>query len=109
VHERTQVPHQAQVAVGVVVAAIVAAGDIRSSIGFSSFGVLVYYGVTNLAALRLAPGERRWPAALAVAGVAGCVVLALSLPGATVLAGSAVLAAGMLLYALVFASPASSA
>jgi len=109
VHPRHRVPHRAQLAVAAAVAVVVVSGDIRSSIGFSSFGVLVYYGVTNASALRLRPGERRWPRGLAVAGVLGCALLAFSLPAGTILAGAGVLAAGMVLYAVAFASSPSAA
>jgi len=98
VHPRTQVPHRAELAVGLIVAVLVALGDLRSAIGFSAFTVLLYYAVTNAAALRLAPAERRWPRGLAVAGLLGCVLLAFSLPPASVLGGGLVLLIGAALY-----------
>jgi APA family basic amino acid/polyamine antiporter len=102
VHPRHRVPHRAELAVAVVVLALVAVGDIRDAIGFSSFTVLAYYAVTNAAAwtLRAEPGGARWfPQALAAAGLAGCLLLAVTLPVASVLAGAAVLAAGAAWYA----------
>jgi APA family basic amino acid/polyamine antiporter len=106
VHDRHRVPHRAQFAAGAAVAVLVAAGDLRSSIGFSSFGVLVYYGVANASALRLRPAERRWPRGLALAGLAGCAALAVSLPVGSVVSGVAVIAAGMAAYGVVRASSA---
>lgn len=50
VHPRHRVPHHAEVAVAAVVCALVAAADLRGVIGFSSFGVLVYYAVANASA-----------------------------------------------------------
>ena len=93
VHPRHRVPSRAVVAVGAVVAVTVAVADLRDAIGFSSFAVLVYYGVANAAALTLDPPDGRSRAVAAV-GIAGCAALALSLPGASVLAGVAVLAVG---------------
>ena len=57
--------------------------------------MLVYYAIANAAALTLpaAPAAK----ALPVVGLAGCVLLALNLPGAAVVAGAAVLAAGVLI------------
>lgn len=98
VHPRYRVPHRAELAVGGIVAVLVALGDLRAAIGFSAFTVLLYYAVTNAAALRLEPGERSWPRPLAVAGLLGCVVLAFSLPPASVLAGLLVLAVGAAVY-----------
>ena len=51
VEPRHQVPHHALLAVGAAVIVLVLVADLRSAIGFSSFGVLVYYAVANLSAL----------------------------------------------------------
>jgi APA family basic amino acid/polyamine antiporter len=93
---RRGVPHRAELAVGVVVLALVWAVDLRGAIGFSSLAVLVYYLLANLSARRLRPDRGRPPGWLTAAGAAGCAVLALTLPPASVLAGLAVLALGAL-------------
>ena len=94
VHPRYRVPHRAELAVAALVAAAVLAVDLRGAIGFSSVLVLVYYTVANAAAWTLAPAGRRRLRWLAGAGVAGCLVLAASLPVTSVLAGAVVLGAG---------------
>lgn len=90
------VPRRAEIAVGAVVAVLAATVDLRGAIGFSSFGVLVYYAIANCSAFTL--GRRMVP----VVGLVGCLVLAFALPWASVLAGAAVLAVGALLYYLRF-------
>jgi APA family basic amino acid/polyamine antiporter len=95
VHPRHRVPYRAELAVAGLVAVAVLAVDLRGAIGFSSVLVLVYYTVANAAAWTLGPSERRRPRWLAGAGMAGCLVLAASLPAASVVAGAAVLAAGV--------------
>lgn len=95
VEPRHRVPARAQLLLGLVVVVVVLATDLRGAIGFSSFGVLVYYAVTNLAALRQPREQRRWPRAMQVLGLVGCVTLALSLPPGAVLSGLAVLAVGV--------------
>jgi len=102
VHERHRIPDRAELAVAAVVIAIVVAADIRHAIGFSSFGVLLYYAVANASAFTLTGDERRWPRWLTVAGVIGCLVLAFSLPWESVAVGAAVVSAGTLVY---FARP----
>lgn len=94
VHPRFRVPHVAEVAVAVVVVALVATVDLRGAIGFSSFGVLLYYLVANLAAISQPRSERRVPRALSAAGAAGCLVLVVTLPPVSIGAGVAVLALG---------------
>ncbi|PUA83061.1 amino acid permease [Nocardioides currus] len=96
VSDRHRVPDHAQLAVGVAVVVLVLSVDLRGAIGFSSFGVLTYYFVANAAAWRQPAGERRWPQALQLLGMSGCLVLVGTLPGPSVLAGLAVLAVGLL-------------
>ena len=82
-----------QFAVGV--SALVLTADLRGVIGFSSFGVLVYYAIANAAAATQ-PGElRRWPRALNVLGVTGCLVLVATLPWPAVAAGLTMFAIGL--------------
>ena len=97
VHPIFRVPHRAELAVGAVVCILVAVSDLRGAIGFSSFSVLLYYAVANASAWTLPSDQRRWPRFLAVAGVAGCLVLAGTLPRTSVIVGLAVLALGVVL------------
>jgi APA family basic amino acid/polyamine antiporter len=94
---RRGVPHRAELAVAVVVLALVWTVDLRGAIGFSSLAVLVYYLLANLSARRLGAGQRRPPGWLTAAGAAGCTLLALTLPAASVLAGLGVLAVGVVI------------
>jgi APA family basic amino acid/polyamine antiporter len=94
VGKRTRVPHRAEAAVGVAVAALVLAVDLRGAIGFSSFGVLVYYAIANASALTLRRDEGAPWRPIPVLGVAGCLLLAATLPTSSVLAGLAVFAVG---------------
>jgi APA family basic amino acid/polyamine antiporter len=90
------VPRHAQLVVGAVVVLLVATLDLRGIIGFSSFGVLLYYAIANTAAYTQDREHRRWPRWLQVAGVAGCLVLAATLPWQSVVVGVVVLGAGLL-------------
>ncbi len=95
VHPRYRVPHRAEVALAVVVCALVLTVDLRGAIGFSSFGVLLYYLVANLAAWTQPREHRRFPRAWQVVGAVGCTVLVVTLPATAVLVGAAVLVVGV--------------
>jgi APA family basic amino acid/polyamine antiporter len=95
VHPRFGIPHRAELAIGAVVVIVVCIVDVRGAIGFSSFGVLVYYAIANVAAGTLDADRGRPPRWLSTAGLAGCVILAFSLPTSSVLAGSIVGAVGV--------------
>jgi APA family basic amino acid/polyamine antiporter len=87
------------------VVTVVALADLRSALGLSGVAVLTYYAITNAAALTLPTERRRWPRALAVLGLAGCVLLAFALPADAVLTGSAVLLAGVVVRRITTAGP----
>ena len=100
VHPRYQVPYRAELAVAFLVIVLVATLDVRGAIGFSSFGVLTYYAITNASALRLTTAERRPPRVVAILGLVGCLVLAFTLPVASVVGGAIVAVVGAVLWAL---------
>ncbi|WP_396445498.1 APC family permease [Actinomadura sp.] len=96
VHPRHRVPHRAEIAVAAAVGVLAATVDLRGVIGFSSFGVLVYYAIANASAFTQPARDRRWPRALNLLGAAGCLVLVATLPWQSVLAGAGVFAVGLI-------------
>ncbi|MFF5625904.1 APC family permease [Microbacterium sp. NPDC012755] len=95
VDERWHVPRRAEIVVGAVVIVIVLVADLRGAIGFSSFGVLLYYLIANAAAFRQHGAARRYPRWLQVAGALGCLVLVNSLPVVASLIGTGVVLVGV--------------
>jgi len=96
VHPRYQVPHHAEIALAVVVGILVLTTDLRGVIGFSSFGVLLYYAIANASAFTQPADQRRWPRAVNVIGLVGCVVLAVTLPWTSAVVAAAVLGLALL-------------
>ena len=109
VHPRFQVPHRAELLVGAVVVVLAATADVRGAIGFSSFGVLVYYAVANASAWTLRPDENRPHRTVPAVGLAGCLLLAFTLPADSVAWGTMVLAVGIAAYGIRRASSARRA
>ena len=95
VHPRNRVPHHAEIALAVVVSALVLTVDLRGAIGFSSFGVLTYYAIANASALTQTGADRRWPRWLNALGLIGCVVLVATLPVQSVITGIVVFVVGI--------------
>jgi basic amino acid/polyamine antiporter, APA family len=95
VHPRFRVPHRAELVLAFAICLLVLTVDLRGAIGFSSFGVLLYYVVANLAAFTQSADRRRWPRWLQVGGALGCLVLVAALPWTSVAAGAAVFAVGV--------------
>jgi APA family basic amino acid/polyamine antiporter len=95
VHPRYRVPHRAELVLGAIVIVVVLLADLRGAIAFSSFGVLLYYFIANLAALRQEDAVRRFPRWLQVLGMAGCLLLVATLPPLGIVVGAVVLAVGL--------------
>jgi len=96
VHPRG-VPHRVDLLVFLAALILVVAVPVEGAIGFSSFGVLLYYSVTNASAWRQGPPWRRYPRFVQGIGFVGCLVLACTLPLTSVLPGAAVAAVGLIL------------
>lgn len=98
--EARTTPTAAVIGVGIVVTALAIIGDVKVTWSFSAFTVLVYYAITNLAALRLPKRNRLYPAFFAWAGLLSCLFLAFWVEPHVWLIGLAVLAVGLVWHRL---------
>ena len=89
-------PRVAVVVAGAVIAALTLIDDLQVAWSFSAFSVLLYYAITNAAALRLDESQRRFPRWTAWAGLGSCTFLALWVDGTVVVVSLGAIAAGML-------------
>lgn len=89
-------PRAAVVAVGLVVAALALVGDVTLTWSFSALTVLIYYAVTNLAALRLPPDQLRVPRLVPAAGLVACLGLSVWIDPRVLAAGAGVIGVGLL-------------
>lgn len=98
---RNGVPAAAVILVGLAISGLAAIGSIEIAWSFSAFTVLVYYAVTNLAALRMPPEKRLFSRAFPIIGLAGCVFLAVWVPPLIWATGLGLIVGGLLLRAIV--------
>src|SRR5690606_20937043 len=90
------VPRAAVMVVGAVAAVVAATGALDAVAAAAALTILVYYGITHVAALRPGAAERCLPARVPAFGALACATLALSLDLRTIVIGLAVLMAGVL-------------
>lgn len=95
VHPRHAVPGRAVLVVGTIAAVVAATGTLRVVASAASFTILIYYGIANVSAHRMPRDAKLYPDAVPLVGFASCAVLAVSLAPSVILAGVAVLAAGL--------------
>ena len=92
-------PSVAIVVMSAIVAGLALLGDIKLAWSFSALTVLVYYAITNLAALRLPREQQLFNPIIAWCGLAGCLGLTVFIDVRTWLIGGAVMAVGLTWFA----------
>jgi basic amino acid/polyamine antiporter, APA family len=94
VHPKYSVPGRAVIAVGVIAGIVAAAGSLRTIASSAAFTILIYYGIANIAALRMRREAKLFPDIVPATGLIACAVLAISLPPSIIASGAALLIAG---------------
>jgi basic amino acid/polyamine antiporter, APA family len=97
VHPVYDVPHRAVLVIGLIAAVVAATGTLRSIATAASFTILIYYGIANVAALRMPASTKLYSNAVPATGLILCTMLAMSLAPRTILIGAAILIAGFAL------------
>lgn len=94
-HPTTKVPHRIEITIGIILTVILLVADLRGAIGFSSFGVLLYYFIANLSAYTQDGSDRRYARGWQILGALLCLTLVATLPWQSVVGGVVVLAVGL--------------
>ncbi len=101
VSSRNQVPVYGVFLSTLIILLTVWLGELTFITQTASFSILIYYGITNLAALKLKNKERFLPRWISWAGLILCISMAFSLPLKSILTGAIVLIFGHLLRLIV--------
>ncbi len=88
-------PTAAVIMMGVVIGGLALIGDVRTTWSFSAFTVLVYYAITDFAALFIPDKGRLFPRWVAVVGVISCLSLAFFVEPRVWLTGLGLIGAGL--------------
>lgn len=89
-------PPAAVIVVGTAIGALALLGDVKLTWSFSAFTVLIYYALTNLAALKLPRERRLYPRWVAGLGLVVCLFLAFWVERETWLIGLGLIFIGLL-------------
>lgn len=88
-------PRRAVIVTGILVGGLALLGNVETTWSFSAFTVLLYYALTNLAALRLPPGAQRVPRLVPFLGLLSCLGLTVWIEPMFWLAGGGITAVGL--------------
>jgi APA family basic amino acid/polyamine antiporter len=100
VEARHSSPRRAVIVTGIGIAGLTLLGSVKTTWSFSAFTVLIYYALTNLAALRLPPEHRRYPRWISAVGLASCLGLAFWVDARIWLVGLGIIAIGLVWHLL---------
>jgi APA family basic amino acid/polyamine antiporter len=95
VDDKRSSPTAAVLLVGAIIAGLAAIGSVKTTWSFSAFTVLIYYALTNLAALRLPPEARLYTRSVPAAGLFCCLGLAFWVEPQIWASGLVLIAAGL--------------
>lgn len=80
VSDRKRSPSAAVIGVGAAITGLVLTGSVETTWAFSAFTVLIYYSITNLAALYLPKQDRLYHPVFAISGLIACLFLVFWVP-----------------------------
>lgn len=96
VHPRHAVPDYGIFVTGAFMVAVAVFGTIETIVAAASFTILIYYAITNLAAIYMKKEDRLFPLWVPILGLISCLALAATLQPRIILSGFALLAAGFI-------------
>ena len=97
IHERYRVPHIGILITGAIILILTVVGTFEFILRSATFTILLYYSITNIAALRQPKKDRMYNRIVPVLGLIGCLVMSVSLPFNVIVSGIGLLIASFVL------------
>jgi basic amino acid/polyamine antiporter, APA family len=94
VHKQYSVPHVGIILTGSIILILTLFGSFDFILRAASFTILLYYSITNIAALRQPVHQQLYGKVVPVLGLIGCVLMAFSLPIMVIFSGFGLLLVG---------------
>jgi APA family basic amino acid/polyamine antiporter len=94
IHQTYRVPHLGIVITGIIVLLLTIIGTFEFIVRAASFTILLYYSITNIAALKQPRKEQIYGRVIPVLGLCGCLLMSVSLPSNVIFSGIGLLIAG---------------
>lgn len=101
IHNKTHVPHIGIIITGIFILLITLLGSFEFVVRAATFTILLYYSITNMAALKQPSGEQLYGKYIPVLGLLGCLAMSVSLPITVIVSGLVLLLVGFVVRFLV--------
>ena len=97
IHLKYQIPHFGIFITGILISILTIFGNFEFILGSAAFTILLYYSITNIAAIKQPQDEQRLGKAVPILGLTGCLIMALSLDFLVIGSGLGLLMFGFIL------------
>ncbi|HLV92374.1 MAG TPA: APC family permease [Aequorivita sp.] len=97
IHSRYRVPHVGILFTGVIILLLVFFGTFEFIVRSATFTILLYYSITNIAAIKQPKEDRRYGKLIPALGLIGCLAMSISLPFNVIVSGLGLLLIGFVL------------
>ena len=97
IHKRYRVPHIGILITGLIILLLTLIGSVEFIVRAATFTILLYYSITNIAAIKQPKMERMYGRLVPFLGLIGCLAMSVSLPLNVMLSGIAVLIVGFMI------------
>ena len=97
IHKNYRIPHSAIILSGFIIILLTIAGNFEFIIRAASFTILMYYSITNIAALVQPREEQIYGRIVPALGLAGCLSMSAFLPLSVIFTGISLLSVGFLI------------
>src|SRR5690554_1974781 len=97
IHEKYHVPHIGILFTGLIILALTLFGSFEFIVRAATFTILLYYSITNIAALKQPKLDRMYGRMIPLLGLLGCIAMSVSLPLNVMLSGVGLLLTGFVI------------
>ena len=97
IHSRFRVPHVGIIFTGFIILILTLVGSFEFIVRAATFTILLYYSITNIAAIRQPEEDRMYSKIIPILGLIGCLAMAISLPLNVIISGCGLLIVGFVL------------
>lgn len=94
IHSRYRVPHIGILLTGIIILILTLFGTFEYIVRAATFTILLYYSITNIAAIKQPKTDRMYGRLIPVLGFLGCLAMSISLPLTVILSGIGLLIGG---------------
>ncbi|MBX2939804.1 MAG: amino acid permease [Ferruginibacter sp.] len=96
VHQTYHVPHWGIIWTGFIIMLLTITGTFEFIVRAATFTILLYYSITNVAALKQQKQDQKYGRLIPVLGLIGCLVMSVSLPFNVIITGAGLLLIGFI-------------